>query len=252
VLAGARRRRRLRRAVGGALTAALVVGLAFALLSPAGNGELDPIAQAAMLSSATPGYRVDLRITIASAFLRAPMVATGTGIVVPQDRAASVSIATDVSQFPRAVQALGGTRLRLAMIIDGDAVYIRFPQAIAARIPSLPGKVWFRLHDSQLIGLPGVSSLSNSPAMGDPGRVLQYLSAAPSDVTRDGRQLINGVSTTHYHAELSLARLAAGVPTPDRAAAQQSLYKLEQAIDQNSFPIDVWIDNEQRVRQIVM
>src|SRR5205085_4390168 len=105
----------------------------------------------------------------------------------------------------------------------------KFPDALAARVPSLGAKPWIKMDLGKLIGIPGLSSLTSNPTMGDPSQMLQYLRAASDGVVSAGQQQVDGVETTHYRAELSLDRLPGNLPSADQAAIQKGLSVLEHA-----------------------
>jgi hypothetical protein len=231
------------------------VGVVFAVLVLFGSSNsqvTDPIAQAATLSSSTPGYRMNVGLTMSSPMLRAPIVASGNATVDLRDRAATMSFAIDLSQIPQAVQELGSTTMRMDMIVDGGVMYMQFPQALSNVIPSLGGKRWIKLDVAKVTGLPGLSSLGNNPTMSDPSHMLQYLRAASDGVTNEGHQQVDGVETTHYRATLSLDRLAAHVPSGEQAGIQRALSQLQQSTSLHEFPIDVWVDARHHVRRLVM
>lgn len=237
-------------AAGLVLIAAVVA--AFVLLGSTTNQVADPIAQAATLSSRSPGYRMNLRMTMNVPELSQPVEATGNAIVDLRDQAVSMSFAIDFSQLPQAAQALGSTTLQLGMILDRGVMYMKLPQAMSQRVPSLGGKQWLKIDLAKAAGLPGLSSLGNNPTMNDPSRMLQYLRAASDGVSNLGHEQVDGVQTTHYRAMLDLDRVAANVPAGEQAFAQRALAQLEQSTNVHQFPIDVWVDAHHLVRRIVM
>jgi hypothetical protein len=247
-----RRRRTPSKLIAGGLGLAVAVALAFLLFGSTSTPVADPIAQAATLSSGAPGYRMSLSVAMTSPALQAPITASGDGVVDLRDHAASMSIAIDFSELPQAVQQLGSTTMQMGMIVDGNLIYMKFPQALANAVPSLSGRQWIKINLGKLAGVPGLSSVGNDPTLSDPSHMLQYLRAASDSITNEGRQQVDGVETTHYHADLSVDRLAANVPAAEKDAIEQALSQLRQATQGQDFPTDVWIDAHHLVRRMVI
>jgi hypothetical protein len=238
-------------AAGLGVAAALVA--IFLLLGSSSNPAVDPIAQAATVSSDAPGYQMHMSFTLTSSAFSGPITGYGDAVVDPGDHAISSSFAIDYSALPQAAQVFGPTStMRMDMIESGRVVYLRLPQALLGAIPNLGARPWIKMNLAKLAGVPGLSSLGSDPTSTDPAQVLQYLQAASDGVTNDGQQRVDGVQTTHYHADLDLGRLAAEVPTADQGALEQALTKLRQAAGGTDVPVDVWVDAHQLVRQTAM
>jgi hypothetical protein len=229
----------------------VAVGVVFVAFGSTNSPVTDPIAQAATLSSGTPGYRMSMLLTISSPATSTPVSMSGDAIVDLRDQAASVSLAMNVSQEPQLAQELGSTTMRLGMIIDQGTIYMQMPQALSNAVPGLGGKTWLKL-GSSVAGAPGLSSVGNNPTMSDPSHVLQYLRAAANGVSDEGEQVVDGVMTTHYSAMVSLDQLSANLPSSDAAAVQRTLSQLEQATGMHAFPINVWIDAHHLVRRVAL
>lgn len=236
----------------GGLGLLVAVLVAFLLLGSSSNPAVDPIAQAATVSSQAPGYRMHMSLSLTSSAFSGAITGYGDSVIDPRHHAASTSFTLDFSSLPAAAQVLGATTMSLDMIVDGGAAYLKLPHALLGAIPSLGDKPWLKLNLDKATGIPGLSSLGNDPTTSDPSQVLQYLNAASSSVTNEGEQRVDGVQTTHYHADLSLDRLTAGVPAADRPAVQQALSKLRQAAGSAEVPVDVWIDAHRLVRRTAL
>jgi hypothetical protein len=229
----------------------VAVGVVFVAFGSTNSPVADPIAQAATLSSGTPGYRMSMILTVTSPATSTPLSMSGNAIVDLRDQAASVSLAMDVSQEPQVAQELGSTTMRLGMIIDRGTIYMNMPQALSNAVPGLGGKTWLKLGGS-VAGAPGLSSVGNNPTMSDPSHVLQYLRAAANGVSDEGKQVVDGVVTTHYSAMVSLDQLSANMPSSDAAAVERTLSELEQSTGMHAFPINVWIDARHLVRRVAL
>jgi hypothetical protein len=215
-----------RKLIAAGLGLAAAVAAVLVLFGSTSNQVTDPVAQAATVSASTPGYRINMSLSMNLSALGAPVLASGTGVVDPPAHAASMSMTMDFSQVPQVAQALGGTTVRIAMIIDGQNVFEKLPQALLDKVPGLAGKSWLEVNLAKYTGVPGLSSLGSGPATGDPAQLLRYLRAS-GGVTDEGAQVVDGVPTTHYRAELNL-------------------------LGQSDIPVDVWVDAHHLVRRIVM
>lgn len=237
-------------AAGLGLAAAVLA--VFLVFGSSGNPTVDPIAQAATVSSQAPGFRMKMTLSLTSSAFGGAITGYGDAVVDPGDHAFSSSFVMDFSSFPQVAQVLGGTTMRMDVVMHGQAVYMKLPQALLGRLPNFGNKPWLRIDAAKADGIPGLSSLGNGPATANPAQVLQYLRAASDSVSNEGRQMVDGVPTTHYHAELSLDRVAAGLPAGEQDAVRQALDKLRQATGGTDLPIDVWVDAHHLVRQTAM
>jgi hypothetical protein len=233
------------------VAAALVAGLAFLLFGSGGSTLGSPIAHAATLSSNAPGYRMHMTVQVTSSALSSPVTATGSGVVDLRDQASSMSLKMDLGNDPQVVQALGGRSLRMDMVTDGSAIYVKLPATLTASLPT-SGKRWIEVDLSKLSSVPGLSSLAGNPTASDPRQILQSLRSVSDSVVDQGPQRIGGTATTHYHAQLSFSHLADALPSAERGAATKALSALQQALPTDGLPVDVWIDPQHHVRRVVM
>jgi len=241
---------RLKLVASAALAVVLVV-LAVIVFGGSAGRIVDPVAEAATLSSNSPGYRMHVSLEMTSSALPSPITATGEGSFDVRDRAGSMSLAMNLGGEPQVIQALGTNTLSLHEILDGTTVYVKLPAALENALTS-SGKQWVAINVSKLTDVPGLASLESNPASGDPSQMLEYLRAASDSVVTEGRQVVDGRETTHYHADLSLDRVAGALPEADQSAARQALSTLEHVMQIDVIPVDVWVDAQHLVRRIQM
>ncbi len=230
-------------AAGLGLVALLTVALV--LLGLSGNQAIDPIAQAATVSSNAPGYKMNLSVVVTSSQLSAPISASARAVVDPPAHAASMTVGIDSSQLGQADQGLGSGRVQMRMVLVGQDMYMRFPRAMLTALPGLGGKPWVEINVANAAHVSGLSSLGDNPAMSDPQAVLQELQSVANGVVDEGHQRVDGVLSTHYAATVSLDRLYGKLTSLDKAV-------LQQIIPGQDVPIDVWIDAHNLVRRVVM
>jgi hypothetical protein len=219
-----------------------LVATAFVAFGSSSNSALDPVAQAATVSSNSPGFRMRMTISVQGSALPSGFVASGGGSFDPKARTGSLTFSADVPQH--------GTQ-RFQEILSGDIVYVKLPADITNALPGVD-KQWASVDLSKLSGIPGLSALANNPTSGDPSQMLQYLRAASDSVVAEGHARVGGVETTQYHAQLDLDRVAGALPSSVRAAAQQALSTLESQTGLHGFPVDVWVDRHHLVRRLTM
>jgi hypothetical protein len=225
--------------VGGAALAAGLAG-AMAVGGCGAASTIDPVAHAAEITSQLPGARITLSEQISSGALPGPITISGDGYVDERRRAGMLNL--DLSRIPF-VSALGGSKL-VQVVFQYPVIYMNFP-FLASRLPE--GKSWMKINIEQTAKAAGIdlSQLSSFDRV-DPTQFLSYLRASSGGVTNLATETVDGVSTTHYRANLQFARILERLPAAQRAGARTSLERLGMS---SSIPIDVWIDGLHRVRR---
>jgi len=228
----------------------VIAALAFLLVGSGGTQLGSPIAQAATLSSGTPGFRMHMSMQITSSALGSPITATGTGVVDLRDHASAMSLTMNLGDDSQVTQQLGSSAMRVDTILNGATAYVKLPAALTSSLGT-SSRTWIKVDFAKLSGLPGLSSLADGPNTSDPSQTLQMLHSVSGSVVNLGQQRVDGVETTRYQATLSLARLADSLPSAERSLGRQVLSTLQQAAPGDGFPVDVWIDAHHLVRRVV-
>lgn len=127
--------------------------------------------------------------------------------------------------------ALGGQEQSLDMILDGEYVYMKMP-------PELGGPGWQRMATEDIAGA-GASQFNQ-----DPSQYLEFLrGASEGEIEEVGTEEIDGVSTTHYKADLSFDKMLD--QAPDQEAADEIRAQFEaMGGDIDTIPSEVWIDED--------
>ncbi len=215
---------------------------------------IDPVASAATVSNATPGFRMTLGMTFTSPGLPFTMTGSGSGAMDVRDKAGSLNFSFTLPNVPQITQVLGSNTLTMKEITRGLTIYLKLPPAIAGKLPG--AKPWLKLDlgkQEAAMGLSGLGSLSGaSPMNTDPGQMLQYLRAASGGVRKVGTATVAGHQTTAYKATIDLSKVPNLVPASDRAAARQSVQRLEALAHVSQLPMEVWIDGQHLVRRLAM
>jgi hypothetical protein len=242
------RERRSHRLAASVLVMLVLAAGAYLAFGSSSNSVVDPVAAAATRSSDAAGYRERMTMSITGGGMN--VTAAGAGSFDPPAHTGQFTMAMRFPNTPQLVQALGSDTLRLTELLDGTTVYMKLPPALTGQLSTL-GKSWLSLDLSKLGNVPGASSLLNNPSS-DPAEMLEYLRAASDSVFAEGRQRIDGVKTTKYHATVDLSRVADSLPSADQAAAQQAISALEQEGAPSAYPVNVWVDSHHLVRRFQM
>ncbi len=208
------------------------------------------ILRSAASSAAQAGYKMTMTVHFSVAGMTLNM--TGQGAFDAKDRTGSMSISMPLNGLPAAASAtLGGSTLQLQEVLDGTTIYMRFPPALASKLPG--GKSWLSLDLTKLAGsagVSGISSLLSNPTSSNPAAFLQYLGNVAGNVQSQGGQTINGVPTTLYTGTIDVSKESALAAPSQRAAVKQALAALSKMAGLKRIPVNVWIDANGLVRQI--
>lgn len=239
----------------GALSlAACAVALAGCGSSSVAN-VVDPVAQAATISTNTSGYRVNLAMTMTDPALSTPITATGQGAFDVPAHAGVFTISLNFGNSPQIAQVLGGSTLRMEELIKGQTFYMKLPPAITSKVPTFGSKPWLELNLAQLAassGVPGLGSLASNPTTENPSELLNFLRAASGKVITVGTAQVNGVHTTEYRGSINLDRVPDAMPAASRPAARQAIQSLERVTSLRELPFEVWVDGQHLVRRLAL
>ncbi len=228
-----------------ALGALAAIGAGGVAVSGCGaSATLDPIARAAEISSQQSGAKFSLTTQLASSALPGGGFSiTANGYLDERDRSAELTM--DLSGIPGASALPGGGVGTVQAIFQYPVIYMNLP-FLAGKLPE--GKTWMELNLSKAAQADGIdlSQLSSLDET-DPTQFLEYLRASSGGVSTVGRETVDGVPTTHYHATLQLSDILARLPSSAQAAAKAALEKLD---DAGAIPVDVWVDAQGRVRRM--
>ena len=215
----------------------------------AGTVPASTLARAAYVSAGQSGYKAVIRMHETVGATQVRMI--GAGSFTPADHAGSMSMQMTL---PGAAGAALGNNLNIDAVFERGSFYMKLPSVIAGQIPG--GKPWLKFNLGalgRLAGVAGLSSLTNeSSTLDDPGQYLDYLRAASGNVKDLGQTSIDGVTATHYHAQIDLNKLAGAVPASSRSSVQQLVTQLEKRFSAGKMPIDAWIDSSHRIRRMAM
>jgi hypothetical protein len=236
------------------LLRALAVGLAAAAITALATGcgstsaTLDPVAQAAEVTSASGGVHMRMNMHLTIPGLGSPVSATGQGFF--NYKTHEGKLALDMEGLPSSATAvLGGGPLRVEELIKSTTIYVGSP-VFASHLPG--GARWMKVDLSKIGGGAGIDIQSLTSGESNPAQFLEYLRAHGGSVTEVGSESLGGVHTTRYHGTIDLKKVAQTLPSSERAAAQASVEQLSSETGLSGIPFDVWVDDQHRVRRIEM
>jgi hypothetical protein len=128
---------------------------------------------------------------------------------------------------------------------NGLVMYMKFPPQLSSE---LGGKQWVKFDVSGLLKQSGVNIDLSALTQGqsaDPTSGLGLLRGADS-VVAVGTEDVRGTPTTHYRLVVNLDKAIADAPESQRDA----LSKLADVYTIHTFPADVWLDSDGRVRRL--
>ncbi len=217
---------------GRLLAAAALAVAAAGALAGCGSSATEtrtPVERAAYVTSSGPGYRFTLSSQASVAGRTASFTARG-------------SIDERLRQGTLTMQ-LGS--LTVSEIESGPYIYVRVPASGGSLASG--SRPWVR---ADIYTFTQALSGSN-PIAGDtssPTQLLEILRAGGT-VSRIGREDVRGVATTRYHAMVDFERYASTVAAGQRAGAQAYASELKRITGSSSLPVDVWVDDAQRIRR---
>ena len=237
------------------LATGLIPGLAAALalaLSTSGCGSssvvLDPVAQAADVTSHVGGAHMALTMRMSAPGLSAPFTISGGGFFNYNTREGALAL--DMSGLPTgAAASLPSGPLRIEEILKSSVIYIGSP-LFSGKLPG--GAHWMKIDLARVGQSVGFNFQQLTSGQSNPAQFLEYLKASGGGVTAVGHELVRGVPTTHYTGTIDLSKLVDVVPSANRAQLRAALAKLTAETGASSLPVDVWIDAHQLVRRMTI
>jgi hypothetical protein len=206
---------------------------------------LDPVAQAAEVTSHAGGAHMSLAAQIDAGGLSVTMSGEGFFNYMAQEGMLTLS----VSGLPAAAGAPAPGSLRMQELFKSSTVYIGSP-LFAGKLPG--GAHWMKLDLGRLGDAFGVSLQQLAGGQSNPAQFLEYLRASGGAVTAVGHEPVRGVPTTHYRGTVDLAKVAGVMPSANRAQLRAALAKLIAQSGIKSLPVDVWVDGHGLVRRMTL
>jgi hypothetical protein len=131
--------------------------------------------------------------------------------------------------------------------IVGGIEYINMGAIAAVAGEDLPDALadtpWVSLDLTSVTG--DASSVAPGTGSNPTSQLDALLGVSKNGVDTIGPETLRGVATTRYHADIDVAKAVARLPQRFKDQFEQGV----EALDADTFPIDVWLDAEGRVRK---
>jgi hypothetical protein len=236
-------------------TTGLVPGLLTAIalaLSTSGCGSasvaLDPVAQAADVTSQAGGAHMALTAQVSAAGLSSPLTISGQGFF--NYKTQEGMFALDMSGLPTTAAAnLASGTLHIEEVFKSGAIYIGSP-LFAGKLPG--GARWMKLDLARVGQVVGLNLQQLASGQSNPAQFLEYLKASGGTVTPVGHDLVRGVPTTHYRGTIDLTKVAGVMPSGNRTQLRAALAKVIAETGVSRLPVEVWVDSARLVRRMTI
>ena len=158
-------------------------------------------------------------------------------------KAGGISVATGTGAYDFKEQT-GRFKLSGALLSSFDLILT--PDKVYVRTPSGPKK-WAGLTQAELETSGSGGFLASIRSQIDPREMLRNLGQTTKNVKVVGEEKVRGVATTHVHGDVDLSDAAIAKAPAD---AQDSLRQARARLATDSYPLDVWLDNDGRVHKL--
>lgn len=162
----------------------------------------------------------------------APYVFTASGVVDYEGERMQLTASESLPLYGENAKLTG---LRLL----GRAAYVGW---------DVDGKTyWTKQEPAEGSGDPANLLLPGPGSTTKPTDVLRRLLSASDEQENLGKDDVHGEEATHYRAQVSLEKLLEQMPADERPEGE-----LAEQFGKGTFPVDIWIDDESRLRRIAM
>jgi hypothetical protein len=197
-----------------------------------------PLAQAAYVTGHVGGAHMQLNAQIEGSGLPQAVTMNGGGFFNFRSHEGSFSI--ELSGLPT---ALAGSAPTMQELFKGSNLYIG-SSLLTGKLPG--GAQWMKVDLAKVGAAAGFDPSQLLSGQSNPAEVLEYLKASGASVTIVGHDRIRGVPTTHYSAQIDLAKAAAALAGANAGAARKAIGEL----GVSELPVEVWVDSHNLVRRV--
>lgn len=212
------------------------------------SATLDPIAQAAEVTTHAGGSQLAISMKMNIGGLPSQITATGGGHFNIAGREGELTL--QMSGLPTSgVPGLSGGALTMRELMKDNVVYISSP-LFEGKLPN--GARWMKVDLGKAFSSLGLDPSALTSGGTDPSQILNYLKGSTGHPKAAGHETVRGVPTTRYEGTISLESIADAMPESERAKAREAIKKLIAVSGVSSYPVSVWIDSHHLVRRMTM
>jgi hypothetical protein len=238
------------------MKSALIAVLAVAVLAGCGSSDAvspDPVAEAAEKTAATPTSYTSLRSTMTVPGVAKPVTMTGEGAFDNERKVGWMTI--DMSSFAKSIPEGEGVptdpelwKTRQVMdFSDGLVLYMQFPFLTEMMRTDKP---WIRIDVAKAGRELGIDIGQLMQVGQDPVQQLGQLRTITDDLEEVGPETVRDLATTHYRGTVDLREYDELFPENERPKIRKSIESMIELMGKPTYPVDVWIDQEQLVRRM--
>jgi hypothetical protein len=218
----------------------------------ASSAAIDPVAQAAEVTSHVGGAHFALSAQLNTVALAQPFTLSGQGYFNSSSLEGKLEFQASGLPVSAAAQLPGGA-LRVVALFKSPSIYVGgslFDSPVFQG--RLHGARWIKLDLGRFSQALGINLLQLSAGKPSPSQFLQYLKAVGGTPERVGSDVVRGVQTTHYRATIDLNRIPSVLPPRLASQLRGQLAKLIAQTGTSKIPVDVWIDSQHLLRRIAL
>jgi hypothetical protein len=225
----------------------ICVVLGSLLVAGCGGGvDSSLLATAVQRTEDAGGAEIAFQLEMDAPGLSQPIMMTGSGVEDAKSRRGRLSFDMSALASVPGAGALCRGGCDMTVVSDGNTVYMRSPMLA----PGLGGREWMKLDIERFGSAMGIPMAGSGMGTQSASEQLRMLRAVSGDVSDEGREQVRGAETSHYSLKVDLRRTADLLPAAQREAARQGIEQLVELTGQSEIPMDVWIDDQQRVRRM--
>lgn len=233
---------------GLAALAAAVTAIAASGCSSAGTATLDPVAQAAEVTTHSGGAHIALSIQMNLGSLGGSLDIVGNGDL--NFETGEGEVFCTLSGFGALAQSpIGANGTEMTEVYKDQNIYVSSP-LFAGKLPN--GASWVGVNLGRIAAQYDLEPQALSSGESNPAEYLEYLKAYGGSLQPAGHAVVRGVPTSVYSGAIDLRRAAQTLPSHDRAATEASYGRLIAQIGTSSLPVRVWLDSHELIRRLTM
>lgn len=159
------------------------------------------------------------------------------------------SMTMDMTELLRQSGAPADVDGTFETLIDGTVMYMR-AGALTAEL-GIPAGTWLKADLQEFGESQGIDmAQAQQPGTGDPRQGLAMLTGVTEiGVEELGEEDVRGVSTTHYRAEVDLRK---AIEQADAITDPEAFERFIDTMGTDTMDVEVWIDDEGRLRRMTM
>jgi hypothetical protein len=218
--------------------------------SGAGDSAARAIERASVKTVDVESVKLSLTLTAAGVpGANGTATVTADGAIDNANQRAQLTI--DLSKAAAGLPDMAGAALgalgndgRVDVVTDGSDAYVNVG-SLGSILGATAGQSWVKISGKE------AADAAPEAAVASGTEILKLLGQA-GDITTVGTEQVRGVETTHYRGTLDVAAALSQLPADEQGEIGDRLTQLGIDPKALSFPLDVWIDQDDLVRRVLL